>query len=301
MLPHRAAPINGAAIVQVWLTQPRPHARNATVARMHLLMAAAAALALPGFAPLASGPDGGRILNGTIPGTPRAADVYLPPGFDPARRYPVVYLLHGLPGSPSEFVFGAEVGRFGDSAISSGAIRPFIAVMPSAGETPSYGGEWAGTWERELVDIVVPWVDDHLPTIRAASGRILAGLSAGGFGAIDIALRHPSAFGTAESWSGYFSPLRDGPFADADAQTLAANDPVALVPREAVELRARDLRFFVSTGPFHSRQIDPAASRRFATELRSQGLTVAFRSFPSLKGEWRNQLDAGLTWALARR
>ena len=116
---------------------------------------------------------------------------------------------------------------------------------------------------------------------------------------MNIMLRNPGLFGTAESWSGYFHPLDDAPFKDADASTRAANDPVKLARRLAPRFRALGARFFLSTGPDHSRLIPPAATRAFADELRGLGLTVAFRSFPHLKGEWRDQLDAGLAWALA--
>jgi enterochelin esterase-like enzyme len=265
---------------------------------VHLLALAATALVLPGFSHLTSGPAGGEVVTGTIPGTPRAACIYLPPHLERSRRYPVVYLLHGLPGSPNEYVFGTQIGQFADQGIAAGRLRPFIAVMPPAGTTAAYGGEWAGQWAKEVVDVVVPWVDSHLPAIDTAGGRVIAGLSAGGFGAMDITLRNPGLFGTAESWSGYFDPLRDGPFAHASAPELAANDPVLLARSEAADLRARGLRFFVSTGPVHSAQISPASSQAFAAELRRLGVKVAYRSYPELQGEWRDQLDAGLTWAL---
>lgn len=268
---------------------------------MHLLAALASAFVLPGFTHFADGPNGGELLSGTFPGTPRAGFVYLPPGFDPSIRYPVAYLLHGLPGSPSEYVNGTELMTFADTQIAAGKLRPFIAVMPAAGLTPTYGGEWSGLWENELVDHVVPWVDANLPTIATPAGRIIAGLSAGGYGAVDIGLRHPGLFGTIESWSGYFSPLRDGPFAHAGRVTLAAHDPVALVRTNAAALRAAGTRFFVSTGPYHSHLISPAATLAFARELRGLGLTAQYRAYPSKQGEWRNQLDAGLTWALPTR
>jgi len=64
--------------------------------------------------------------------------------------------------------------------------------------------------ERYLIHDIVPWVDSNLPAIRSRTARTLAGLSAVGFGAVDIGLRHPSLFGTLEAWSGYFHPLRVG-------------------------------------------------------------------------------------------
>jgi S-formylglutathione hydrolase FrmB len=267
-------------------------------------MTFAAALAstlalLPGFHPIAHGPGGGLVLGGTFPGSERPGFVYLPPHFDPSGRYPVVYLLHGLPGAPSEYLFGTRLAAFADAGIEHGTLRPFIAVAPAGGPTAGYDGEWAGPLETEVVDDVVPWIDSRLPTIASPAGRIIAGLSAGGFGAADIGLRHPGLFGTIMSWSGYFEPLDDGPFKNAGAAVLAANDPVLLARREQAELRRDGSRFFVSTGPYHSHWIQPAATRAFARELRSLGLTVKSFSDPSLKGEWRMQLDAGLDWALA--
>jgi enterochelin esterase-like enzyme len=273
--------------------------RVATVESMHLAVAASI-LALSGFTQLKAGPNGGQVLIGTIPGTPRPSCVYLPPGYSARRRYPVVYLLHGLPGSPTEYVFGTRLADFADAGISSARLRPFIAVMPPAGQSYRYDGEWAGPWEREVVDRVVPWVDSTFSTVASPRGRVIAGLSAGGFGAIDIALRNPATFGTAEAWSGYFEPLPDGPFKDAARTVLAANDPVSLVRARAPQLRADGVRFFLSTGPFHSARILPSSTLAFAKEVRRLGLTATYRSFPGKKGEWRDQLDAGLGWAMAR-
>jgi S-formylglutathione hydrolase FrmB len=128
---------------------------------------------------------------------------------------------------------------------------------------------------------------------------VIAGLSAGGYGAVNIALRNPNLFGAVEAWSGYFKPLHDGPFKHATAATLAANDPTLLAKREAALLRAARMRFFVSTGPFHSHWIPRGTARRFANELQGLGLPTTYRAFSDRRGEWREQLDAGLAWALS--
>jgi len=264
---------------------------------VHVLAALLSAFVLPGFASVAVEPNGGQLLEGQFPGTARPGLVYLPPSFDPATRYPVVYLLHGMPGSPSEYTNGTELGTFADAQVAAGTVRPFIAVIPAAGADPTYDGEWAGPWETALVDKIVPWVDANLPTIATSAGRVLAGLSAGGYGAFDIALRHPSLFGAVESWSGYFTPLRDGPFEHVSAATLAANNPSVLARSEASTLRRAGTRFFVSTGPYHSHWIPRGTTQAFARELRGLGLPTELRVYPDRVGEWREQLDAGLTWA----
>jgi poly(3-hydroxybutyrate) depolymerase len=268
---------------------------------MALLAALVVAATLPGFTPFATGPDGGAVLTGTFPGAARPGYVYLPPAYSREHRYPVVYLLHGMPGSPSEYLDGTNLAPFADAAISSGRLRPFVAVLPAAGVDPKYDGEWAGRWEREVVDDVVPFVDTHLGTVATPRGRVLAGLSAGGFGAVYIALRHPGVFGAVESWSGYFHPLRDGPFRDDTNAQLRTNDPRALARSEGAVLRGDGTRFFLSSGPYHSHWFKPAETRTFAATLRRLGLPVRTLFTSSLKGEWRTQFDAGLTWALQRQ
>lgn len=266
---------------------------------MSFLAALAAAAVLPGFTPVATGVNGGQVLTGPMPGTERAGYIYLPPGFSRAGHYRVVYLLHGMPGSPSEFVAGASLLSWADPAIASGSVPAFIAVMPAAGPRPQYNGEWAGPWEKALVDRVVPWVDTSLPTDASSGGRVLAGLSAGGFGAVDIALRNPGVFGTVESWSGYFTPLRDGPFKHASKQVLAANDPVLRARADAAQLRAARTRFFLSTGPYHSHWFRPAQTVDFARELHGLGVRERLLRVAQAKGEYGVQLAAGLGWALA--
>ena len=259
-----------------------------------------AALGLPGFMPFATGPHGGSVWTGVFPGTERAGYVYLPPGYDPSRRYPVVYLLHGMPGSPSEYLVGTDLVDDADDRIANGELHPFIGVMPAAGPTARYNGEWAGPWEHALVGQVVPWVDQHLATIDSRSGRTLAGLSAGGFGAFDIGLRNSGLFGAIESWSGYFRPLHDGPFKHATKAVLRANDPTLLAAADRRTLAEEHVRFFLSTGPYHSHWFRPAETTSFAAELRRLGLPVQTFVYAQAKGEWTAQVDAGLTWAFGR-
>jgi hypothetical protein len=64
-------------------------------------------------------------------------------------------------------------------------------------------------------------------------------------------------------------------------------------------LQLAGLRFFVSSGPSHSHWFRDQQTVAFAHELRGLGLPVELRLFPTLKGEWREQLAAGLSWAFA--
>ena len=237
---------------------------------MHIAALLAAAV-LGGWTQVGTGPDGGTVWSGRIPNTYvrgdiRPSTIYLPPGYSTARRYPVLYLLHGLKGSPAEYWGSLHLAQHLDGLVASGA-RPFIVVTPAGGQLlrPN-SGEWAGAWEQFVVGDVVPWVDAHLATIPAARARVLEGLSAGGFGAVDIGLRHPRLFGGLGAWDGYFTPLRDGPLAHATRAQLAAHDPVALVRREAPVLRRAGTSFYVSAGGNHG-AVRTSGSIAFAHEL----------------------------------
>ena len=302
-VPHRFAIYPGAHDSSVWAA----HARGWLGLALRRLVRPQAA-ALPGFTKIMSGPGGGtvwrgRIPNRAVPSDTRSSAVYLPPYFNQGARYPIVYLLHGFPGSPSGFYDSLHLAAVADGLIARGRIRPFIAVMPVAGRTngPRAADEWAGVWERHLVHDVVPWATAHLPVLPDQSAHVIGGISAGAFGAVDIALRHPGLFGVVESWSGYFHPFRDGPLATAGPQELDRHDPVRLARRQAVRLRTEGVSFYLSTGFNHG-----GVMRRwtfdFARELRTLGIRT--RTWASLRPDGgrylRLQLPAALEFAFRR-
>lgn len=267
-----------------------------------LLLAAAL---LPGWTHVRTGLAGGTVWTGRIPNRVVAWDrrpsaVYLPPGFAAGRRYPVVYLLHGLRGAPSEYWDALDIADVADGLISSGEAPPFIAVMPVGGPVVHPNdGEWAGVWEDYVVDDVVPWVDANLPVLAARRDRALEGLSAGGFGAVDIGLRHPSLFGTLGSWAGYFAPVfKDGPFAHATKAYLAQHTPALLVRREAPLLRHDGTRFYVSVGGNHG-DVMTRYSLAFARELRALRLrSELWRLPPADRGHfWSSTFPSALVYA----
>lgn len=130
--------------------------------------------------------------------------VLLPTSFDPATRYPVLYLLHGTSGTASDWV---KAGN----AEQASAGQPLIIVMPDVSLNDS-GGSWctnwvdqssgAANWETFHIDELIPWIDANLPTIADRQGRAIAGLSMGGFCSMSYAARHPDLFETAAAYSG---------------------------------------------------------------------------------------------------
>ena len=254
------------------------------------------------FVLIRTGPDGGNVWEGRIPdhhvNDPRLSDVYLPPGFSPTIRYPVVIFLHGFWGSPSSFVHGLHLAEAADAEITAGRAQPFIGVMPPGGPmTKTTSDEWAGVWEDYVVRDVVPWVDAHFLT--EPSHRAIGGLSAGGFGAVDIGLRHPGMFRTLESWGGYFRPFLDGPFAHATQADLRAHTPTLLVSRQASELRRLGTRFFLSTGRSGHGDVKARWTFEFAGELARLRLAHKLWVLPDAKRGhlFREQLPAAIDYA----
>jgi enterochelin esterase-like enzyme len=298
------AVVVGAALLTRPAGSAAPVARVGAVTVVAVLALAAAAQAQT--TPVSAGTVMTiRIADPFMPSDRRETYVYLPPDYSAQTRYPVLYLLHGFWGEPSSFIAGLHFDQIADPLIRDGDVRPFIAVMPPGGlpsgsKSQRAKGEWAGPSEDFIVHTVVPWSDAHLPTIRAARARAIAGVSAGAFGAVDIALRHLGLFGTAESWEGYFQPFRDGPFENASAPMLDAHNPTLLVRKHAQAIRADGLRFFLSTGGSHG-SVKRSWTFDFQRELR--GLGIASRLWaqqPGVPNFGRNQLPAALKYAEPR-
>jgi hypothetical protein len=263
--------------------------------------ATAGPLGLPAdFHLVTRGPDGGTVWEGQIPNyfvsDPRLSDIYLPPNYNPVETYPVLYLLHGFWGSPGSFVHGLHFATAADTEITMGAAAPFIAVMPPGGPmTKTTSGEWAGVWEKYVIHDVIPWVDSNLSADPAE--RAIAGLSAGGYGAVDMGLRHLGMFQTLESWGGYFQPFRDGPFVHASARDLEEHDPVLLLQRQASLVRRDHLRIFLSTGKTGHGSVNARWTFQFSSELASLHVEHKLWVLQGRGRLWRRQLPAAIAYA----
>ena len=258
-----------------------------------------------GWTLVRTGPAGGTVWQGWIPDgfatwDRRYSAVYLPPDYSLSRRYAVIYLLHGMSGSPAGFWDGMSLANVADGLISQGKAEPFMVVMPVAGPPlDPESGEWAGIWEDFVVHNVLAWTDQHFSTVPTAAGRALEGLCAGGFGAIDIGLRHPGLFATLGSWEGYFAPeFHDGPFKRAGAAYLDAHDPQLLVRQDAAHLHAEGTRFYISYDGNHGGVLG-AWSAAFGAELRDLGLPHQVIQLPSLERRhfWGATLPSALLYA----
>jgi enterochelin esterase-like enzyme len=208
--------------------------------------------------------------------------VYLPPHYTAARRYPVYYLLHGMPGQPRVFVDIANMDVRLDNQLSLGHARPMILVYPDGriGASTFSDSEWAntpsGNFESYVIDVMHN-VDRHFATLSHRRDRVIAGFSAGGYGAINIALHHLADFANVQAWSGYFTQTRTGVFAHAGRAALAANSPLDAVTHLTRRLADYPLRAYLFTGR------DDSSSRELlpmVRALRARGVRVAYRFDP---------------------
>lgn len=118
---------------------------------------------------------------------------------------PVVYMLHGWPGSPSSMISG--VVKPLTAAFAHGA-KPFIAVFPDGNAKSHIDSEWADSYDKKamietwLTKKVIPAVESD--RIRTKKERAIVGFSMGGYGAAIIGLHHPELFTQIATLAGYF-------------------------------------------------------------------------------------------------
>ena len=234
--------------------------------------------------------------------------VYLPPQYfsEPTRRFPVLYLLHGSPGVPLDWFRGADAADAGYRAAIAG--HPVLLVVPRLSrswlddtecvDTPHYRAE------SYLVQDVIHLVDRRLRTQPTSTSRGLVGNSAGGFCALDIALRHPSLFGSAAAMSpliepsysyGSLSQLFGHP--SNLANVLQQHSPAWLLRHEPAARRVR-LRIDVGRGDRLVRRQDQEFAR-LASTLNVTSTTYVERPGGHTFKVWRPALRDVVGWFAA--
>jgi S-formylglutathione hydrolase FrmB len=150
----------------------------------------------------------GASLEGNLEGDDPNRDVvvYLPPSYskEPARRYPVVYFLHGYGVGVETYVGLLRLQEAADKAIADG-VREMILVLPDANTV--YSGSMysnsltTGDWEGFLSQDLVGYIDSHYRTVPNRDSRGLSGHSMGGYGTMRVGMKHPEVFSALYSMS----------------------------------------------------------------------------------------------------
>ncbi len=142
-------------------------------------------------------------------GTVRKANVYTPPGYSADKKYPVLYLLHGIGGDEAEWVRFANPNVLFDNLIADAKAVPMIVVMPNGraqkndraeGNVMASAPAFAA-FERDLIDDLIPAIETKYSVDKSREKRAIAGLSMGGGQSFNFGLGNLETF----AWVGPFS------------------------------------------------------------------------------------------------
>ena len=141
-----------------------------------------------------------HIYHSGVTGGARELYVYTPPGYDPQRRYPVLYLVGGSGGIAGNWIGDGRVNFIMDNLLAEGKVEPMLVAVPNNQvlhrNHPRHAELTFDLFERELREAVIPFVDQNYATRAEPRGRALSGLSMGGRHAMFIGLRSPDLFGS---------------------------------------------------------------------------------------------------------
>jgi enterochelin esterase-like enzyme len=165
-----------------------------------------------GFASTREGIPHGRLemtaYDSKSVGTTRKMQVYTPPGYSKDKKYPVLYLLHGIGGDETEWQRLATPNVLLDNLIAERKATPMIVVMPNGraqkndraeggfGSAPAFAA-----FEKDLLSDVIPAIESRYSVQADREHRAIAGLSMGGGQTLNFGLGHLDTF----AWIGAFS------------------------------------------------------------------------------------------------
>jgi enterochelin esterase-like enzyme len=147
----------------------------------------------------------------TTVGAKRRALVYTPPSYTKGKKYPVLYLLHGIGGDEKEWLKGGQPQVILDNMYAENKVQPMIVIMPNGRamkDDRATGNIMApdkveafATFEKDLLNDLIPFVEKKFPVFTDRVNRAIAGLSMGGGQSLNFGLGNLDKF----AWVGGFS------------------------------------------------------------------------------------------------
>jgi len=137
-------------------------------------------------------------------GLRRLLRVYTPPNYGADRRYPVLYLHHGLGNTSTEWTQRARAPIIIDNLLADKKLQPFIIVFPSGNATAVPGDEKQGDrtqaaystpYHQDLLEDIIPFVESRYSVYADRNHRAIAGMSMGGGQTLNIGLTNLDRFG----------------------------------------------------------------------------------------------------------
>ncbi len=202
--------------------------------------------------------------------------IYLPPNYEHAnRRYPVLYMLHGLGGHREEWIAYGLI-NVADREISNGNIPPMIIVLPQGDrdywvDHANDGPRWGEYIDRDLVTMI----DVTYRTLRSPASRAIGGLSMGGYGALSHAFTRPDLYGVVGAHSPSLYEDNNTIPALGSGVAFDLRDPIYLAEHAAA---ITQLQVWVDVGKDDSTWLERATSLHAA--LNSRGLTHQWQVLP---------------------
>lgn len=144
-------------------------------------------------------------------GTDRKTLVYTPPGYSDSKKYPVLYLLHGIGGDEKEWLNNGQPQVILDNLYAEGKLEPMLAVLPNGRamkDDRAIGNMFDpekiaafSVFEKDLIQDLIPFIEKSFPVLTNRENRALAGLSMGGGQSLNFGLNNLDLF----AWIGGFS------------------------------------------------------------------------------------------------
>ena len=189
----------------------------------------------------------------------RNYSVYLPKGYfvQPEKKYPVLYLLHGLSDNNNGWLNAGHLQDMANRAIDDGDACEMIIVVPDAGTVKDgYFDTEGWPYETFFFEEFIPYIEKRYRIIADKQHRAIAGYSMGGGGATAYAQKHPELFSSVYAMSALMTlPKQDRPSVMEPemaefGQSVLANDCVAYVAftDETTLKKLRTVRWFVDCG-----------------------------------------------------
>ncbi|WP_392533852.1 alpha/beta hydrolase [Nostoc sp. C117] len=235
-------------------------------------------------------------FNSQVMGASRTYGVSLPPGYEqnPKQSYPVIFLLHGGHGNPSDWFLQnkGEALKTLQQLYITGKLPPSIIITPDGNDKrgsspyrdPAYIDGPYGKVSTAVGNELVKVVQSRYRTLNNPNFWAIGGLSSGGWGAVNVGLHNLDHFSILFSHSGYFQD-KSGP----------TNSPISYIKNIPLQAQKR-LKIYLDAGTSDMEEIEE--SEKFSKVLKKLKIYYVSRQYPGSHTwqYWREHLADSLTF-----
>lgn len=210
--------------------------------------------------------------------------VYTPPSYDKnlKTKYPVVYIQHGGGEDETGWVTQGKTDLIIDNLIAGGKAKPMIVVIANGNVRSGIGGyssQGMTGFKNEMIQNIVPFIDENYRTIADAKHRAICGLSMGGGQSFYAGLENPDVFASV----GIFSSGIFGGIRNASGSTFDAEKEIPGLLSNSSDFNKKLDLFYISCGEGDMRI---EHTKNAVAVMKEKGLDVKFNSFPG-DHEWQ--------------